>query len=272
MSSPLTSPVLSPPRRRAGFFRRASAVTVLAAVGLSVAACGSSSSSPSSTNSSSPGAGGSSATTSGGSSVTTSGGSSGSKAAGKAAISQLGSKIAAGQAATFVATYTLTSAQNGKVVNGTFKIAHDATNTLFSFIGPQGSFVEIISKAKSTVCAHVSGAWKCFGGALAAEVAKSASALLDFSPKAELAKLKALEGGAYDTSTSSQTFAGQSVTCITFHTHSNNGTFTVCVTAQGVPAEAVGTDTSGHYKLAMSNFSSSVPSNEFTPPAKTSTI
>jgi len=266
MSSPYTTRASSAGRRGAGHLWRAGAVAVLVGVGCGVAACGSSSASPSSTASPTTAAAGGSSTTAAGASSTT-------QPSGKSAISQLGSKIAAGQSATFAATYAVTSTENGKTVNGTFKIAHDGSDTLFSFTEPQGSFVEIVTKAKSTVCARVAGAWKCFSGPLGAEVAKSANAFIDnFSPKAELAKLKAVEGGAYDTSTSTQTFAGQSVTCITFHTHSNKGTFTVCVTAQGIPAEAVGTDESGHYKLAMSNFSSSVSSDEFTPPAKTSTL
>ncbi len=95
------------------------------------------------------------------------------------------------------------------------------------------------------------------------------SGLVDnFSAKSELAKLKAEESGAYGVSTSTKTFAGQSVSCLTYHTHANSGTYTVCVTPEGILAEALGQDGSGHYSLTLSKLTPGVPSNEFTPPAK----
>ena len=85
---------------------------------------------------------------------------------GSSALAALGSKLAAGQNATYLATYTVKSTQNGKTNDGTFMIGHDGENTVFAGVFAQGSFEEIFKGSKSTICAKTAGHWMCFGGSL----------------------------------------------------------------------------------------------------------
>lgn len=261
MTSSAASQVLSRTiwwnRRRPHF----AAVAVLAGLGLGLTACGSSATSTTSTATTAAAAG--STTTS--SSPTTSS----QPATGNASLTKIGHELAAGQDQSYVADYKVSSTENGTSVTGTFTVAHAGSETLFAASTPQGSFEEIINKSKTTICARETGKWMCFSGSLGATIEKDVKPFIDnFSQKSELAKLKALGSGASGATTSTKTFAGQTVTCLTFHASAPKGVYTVCVTSQGVMAEAGGQNSTGHYSLTLSNFTASVPSNEFNPPAK----
>lgn len=240
----------------------------LAALVLGAAACSSSSSGTTTTTTQS------SSTSSGGTSPSSSSSSAPSSTSGSSSssLSQFASKITGGQGATYVATYSLNSSTSGASETGTLTIAHSGSSSLFGVTTKKGttnaSFEEIITAGKTTICAKTAATWTCFGGALSTELGTSLDPFLHlYSAKSQITTLKAEEAGAYDITSSSKNVGGQSVNCITFHTHTNPGVYTVCVTSQGVLAEVDGQNSSGHWTLTLTSLSTSVPSTEFTPPA-----
>jgi hypothetical protein len=241
----------------------------LAGIALGASACSSSSSSATTTTTSPSGSSTPTSSSASGSSTT----STTSASSGGASLSQLESKLSSGQVATFAATYKLTGTEAGKSVNGTLTVAHSGTSSLFGVVTAQGAFEEIVTGTTSVICAKQAAAWECFGGASAASLGASVAAFSDlYSSKAALALLKSDSALASDVTESSSTVAGQPVSCYTFHAKTDNGLYTFCVTASGVMAEWYGSDTTGNWKLLVSSYSSSVPSNEFTPPATPTTI
>jgi hypothetical protein len=256
----------------AGLARRVTVAAALATVVLGVSACSSSTSTGTTTTSpqtgSTPTTGGSGSTTPTTTATnTTKPGNSG------ASLSQFGSKLAAGQSATFVATYKVSGTSAGHSESGTFTIAHDGSSSLFAITESKGAFEEIGVSGKATFCAKQTGKWICFGGALSKTFGASLDPFINlYSAKAQAAVLKTEEAGAYDVTTSSKNIAGQSANCITYHSHTDNAQGTICVTSQGVMAEAFGSSTSGTWTLTLSSFSSNVPSNEFTLPAAVTSV
>jgi hypothetical protein len=243
--------------------RRVTAAVALTAVVLGVSACGSSSSPPATTT----------ATTSAGGSTTSAATATTVGASGSASLTQFESKLASGQTATFVAVYHVSGVSDGNSDSGTFTIAHDGSSSLFGITETKGAFEEISAGGKVTICAKEAAGWTCFGGSLGSEFGASLDPFLDlYSAKAQAAQLKAEEAAAFDVTTSSKTVAGQSVSCVTYHSHTDSAEGTICVTSQGVMAEAFGSSSSGKWTLTLTSFSSNVPSNEFTLPATPTTI
>ncbi|MGC9963567.1 MAG: hypothetical protein ABSE47_16950 [Acidimicrobiales bacterium] len=252
---------------RRGGPRRLGGAVALAAIVLGATACSSSSSS--STTTTTPASGSTTATTSapgGGSTTSTTG------ASGSASLSELESKLASGQTATFLATYAVQSTTSGKSTKGTFTLAHDGSSSLVGFVESTGAFEEIKAGSAVYLCTKTTASWQCFSGAEAATLGASVTAVASIygsSAALDLLKADAAEAGATE---SSSTFAGQPVTCLTFPNKTTSGTSTVCVTSNGVLAEEKATTPTGNVLVTLQSFSTSVPSSEFTPPATPSTI
>lgn len=247
--------------------RRLGGAVALAVLALGAAACSSSSSSSTTTTVAASGSTTSTTAASGGSSTTSSTG-----ASGTASLSELESKLSAGQTATYLATYSVQGTTSGKSENGTFTLAHDGSSSLIGFAGATSTFEEI--KVGSTVylCTKASASWQCFSGAEAATLGASVTAVASiYGSGAALDLLKA-DAAAAGATESSSTFAGQPVTCLTFPNKATSGTATVCVTSNGVLAEEKATTPTGNVLVTLKSFSSSVPSSEFTPPATPTTI
>jgi len=190
-----------------------------------------------------------------------------------ASLAQIESKLSAGQSASFVATYAVKGTTSGVSQSVNFKIGHSGSSTAFSIAEAKGSFEEIVVSNKDTWCEKTAGSWSCFTGSLGATIGAALNVFLgDFSESATLDRIKAERAGAFETSTSSSTVAGQPVTCITYHSHTDGGVYTVCVTSQGVLAQVVGTTNQSHFTETLTSISTSVPSNEFIPPATPTTI
>jgi len=259
MTTTATSPRLLRTNRALTPRRRIAGALALAAIALGASACGSSSSSPTTSSAAS-----SSTTSSSSASSSTTSTSSTSSATNIAAIE---AKLAAGETATYLATYTLT----GPNTSGTFTLAHDGTSSLVGFASKTGNFEETTSAGKSYICDKQStaAAWTCYGGA---EVATLGASLTDiaaiYGSKAALESLAAASGATQ----SSSTFAGQPVTCWTYHSKTSSGAYTVCVTGAGVIAEWKAQDSTGQSQMVLTSYSTSVPSSEFTPPATPTTM
>lgn len=232
----------------------------LGVLAVGAAACGSSSSSPTTsgaTTSSSP------TSTSSGATTTTA-----AKMSTKAEIAALAKDLSGSEAATGNATYSLSGNEGGKSVSGTIQIAHSGGDELFGFVEGTNQFQEIKNGKTSAICAKSNGTWNCYNGSIASTIGASLTEVEDlYGSKAEVAALKANESGAYGVSTSSQTIGGQSASCTTFKTHTDNGSYTVCITSAGVLAKAYGSSTNGTYTLTLTSYSSSVPASVFTFPA-----
>jgi hypothetical protein len=163
--------------------------------------------------------------------------------------------------------------ENGVPNSGTFTLAHDGTNSLIGVAEKQGNFEEIGSGAKAVICSKSGAAWMCFSGAEVASLSAGVTAFVNiYGSKAALDALKAESTGLKGVTTSTSTFAGQTVTCITYHSTVDDSTGTFCVTAAGVIAEWKGTSSTGSQQMVLKTYSTSVPSSEFTPPATPTTI
>ncbi len=231
----------------------------MAAVALAASACGSSSSGTTTTSSPAPG---STTTTAAGGSSTTA------PAGGSGAITKIEQTLGSGQVATFDATYNVTNTTAGVTENSTLTLAHDGSDSLVGATEKSGTFEEITKGTTAVVCTKSTGNWQCLTGPEAGSAAVALTSLVDvFGSKAALAVLKGDAPNAADVTTSSSTFAGQPVTCVSFHSPSNGGVYTYCVTSAGVLAESIGTSSSGTYKMVLTNYSSTPPSSAFTPPA-----
>ena len=161
----------------------------------------------------------------------------------------------------------MSSTESGVSNKTTFTVAHAGSDSLVAIAESKGSFEEFEVGKTDTVCSKPAATWTCYSGSFAAEIGASLSIFVkDFGAKAAIAELAAASGGTI----SSSTVDGQAVTCASFKTSS--GSYKVCVTSQGVMAEVVGQNTQGTFTLTLTSLSSSVPSNEFTPPAKATSI
>ncbi|MGO8877563.1 MAG: hypothetical protein ACLQNG_17605 [Acidimicrobiales bacterium] len=247
---------------------RITAAAALAALALAAAAC-SSSSSPTTTTTVASGSSTTTAAAAGGSSTTSTTSGSG----GATSLSELESKLAAGQNATFVATYSLSGTNDGQSTNGTFTVAHSGTSSLFSVDETKGSFEEIATSSATDVCTKSASTWTCFTGPEASTLGSTISAFSDvYGSKAALALVQAHLAQAGATSSSS-TVGGQPVTCWTWKdtTTGSAGTYTVCVTSSGVFAQEKSTTSTGTNTVTLQSYSTSVPASEFTPPATPTT-
>ena len=235
------------------------------------AACGKSSSSTTSTagnSTTSATAAGGSTTSPGGNSSTTSTTSAAGKA--KAALSQVETKLQAGQTATFLGTYKVSGTTGGI---STFTVAHSGTSSSFGITSQTGAFEEIQTAASTVVCAQSSGKWQCFTGTTAQTIGASLNSFVNiYGSKAALEALKNFESSAVGASVSSKSVAGQAATCVTFRYPAQNGSYTYCVTDQGVLAEWSAQSSAGHWTLLLSSFTANVPASQFTPPATPTTL
>ncbi len=246
--------------------RRVATALAIVAVILGASACGSSS--PSATTSSTP----SGSTTPGSSTSPGSSSSSTTQASGSSALSGIEAKINSGQTATFAATYSLTAtSEAGKTL--TITLAHANSDSLFGVVTSSGQFKEFLVGTTSDVCVNSSGTWMCYSGAGSAEFATVIKEFEDAYGSTALAQyLKDDANIAQGTSTSTKTIAGQQVTCVSYHLTTSAAHWTYCVTSQGVIAEAEGSASAGTFAMTMTNYSTSVPSSEFTPPAKATSL
>jgi hypothetical protein len=252
---------MNPVVPRPGRIGVAVAVAILVAA---TAACGKSSSSTTSTAGNST----TSTTAAGGSSSTTSTTSAANK--GKAALSQVETKLQAGQTATFLGTYKVSGTTGGI---STFTVAHSGTSSSFGIASQTGAFEEIETAASTVVCAQSSGKWQCFTGTTAQSIGASLNSFVNiYGSKAALEALKNYESSAVGASVSSKSVAGQAVTCVTFRYPAQNGSYTYCVTDQGVLAEWSAQSSAGHWALVLSSFTGNVPASQFTPPATPTTL
>jgi hypothetical protein len=245
----------------AGWARRATAAVALGAVVLGASACGSSS--PSAATTSSTTATGSTPTTSATGSTTATTTATPTTSA-TATLSKIEAGLSSSEGAAYVATYAVKSTESGKTSTVNLTIAHQGSNSLFAVAEPTGTFEELGLDGKDTICIKQAAKSMCYNGSLGAEFGASVNNYINnFGTKMWLAALKAASGG----SDSSRTIDGQSDTCVTFNATTGTGSTTICVTSQGVLAEAVGTNAEGTYTMMITSFSASVPSNEFTLPA-----
>jgi hypothetical protein len=248
--------------RRARVVRLATLAGLLALVA-TASACGGSSSSATTTTASPAGSGGSSTSSPSASSTTSSAGSA-------TSISQLESKLSKGEAATYAATYDISGVNSGVTTTGTFTLAHSGSSSLVAADMKQGQFEEIDTAGKVDVCVKSSGTWQCFNGGIG-EAASMTAALQDlvnvYGSKAALGALTRYEASLSNLTESSGTFAGQAVSCWTFHTKSLNGSYTYCVTSAGVIAEWISKNSLGHAKMVLTSYSTNLPASEFAPPA-----
>jgi hypothetical protein len=246
-------------------FRSPTAWLALGAFALIGAACSNSSTAGTTTTTSSPTSNSTTSSTTAGSSTTSS------TVAG-ASIGQISSDLSSGTVSTFLAKYGFTSTEAGKTESGTLTLAHSGSDFLFGIKFSTGSFEEIETSSSTVVCSATAATWMCYGGALEKDFAGSIDAFQNlFDPAKQSAALKAEEAGAYDVTSSSTTVAGQSASCVTYHSHTNNGVYTVCVTSGGELASLNGSNTSGSWKASLTSLSTSVPSSTFTPPASVTT-
>jgi hypothetical protein len=249
----------------AGWARRAAAAAALGAMVVGASACGSSSPSAATTATS---ATGSTPTTSATGSTTATTAATPTTTAG-ASLSQIEASLSSSESAAYVATYAVKSTESGKTSTVNLTIAHQGSNSLFAVAETTGTFEEFGLDNKDTICVKQAAKSMCYNGSLGAEFGASVNTFINnFGTKTWLAALKAASGG----SDSSRTIDGQSDTCVTFIAKTGTGSTTICVTSQGVLAEATGTNAEGTYTMMITSFSASVPSNEFTLPATPTTL
>jgi hypothetical protein len=251
-----------------GLARRVITGIALATVILVVSACGSSSNSAKTTTTSTGASGSTSSSTSAASST-----SSTSSASGSASLSKIESQIETGQSATFVATYSVTASTQSTTMKLT--LAHSGSDSLFGVVNTTGQFEEILAGTATDICVQESGSWHCYsgvGGAGAAFATMIKEFENAYSSTTLAQTLKADESTAVGTATSTNTIAGQPVTCVSYHLTTNSDHWTYCVTSQGVIAQAEGSASTGTFDMKMTKYSASVPNNEFTPPATPTTI
>ncbi len=183
--------------------------------------------------------------------------------------SSLLSKFKAGEHATFLATYKITSGSSKSLT--TLTIAQQPPNALFEGTGSTGKFELISLGNKSYVCSTQSSGGTgalCFNaGANAAE----ADLFALYEPNFYLPYFQAAaktEGA--QVSYSSKSVSGISLSCISVTgATGEKGTGTFCVTPEGVLGYVswTGSTASQAGSFEITSFSTSVPANEFTLPA-----
>lgn len=194
-------------------------------------------------------------------------------ASAKATLAAFESRFAGSAGTSFVANYHMSGDSGAKPFTGTLTIAHDGSSSLFSVATATGTFEEITAKGVASLCLLHTGKWECLGGTLMSELDGSIHPFQDlFSSSAQLQRLRAEEATAYDVTESSSTVDGQSVNCVTYHSHIDSGSYTICLTSQGLMASVNGQNTTGHWTMTLTNLSTTVPATEFTLPATVTTV
>ena len=180
------------------------------------------------------------------------------------------SKFRSGENATFIATYRFTTSTQDLT---SLTIARQGSDSIFKGTTASSDFELVTTGGKSYVCTTpTGGSTTCYKetgiGSSLAEIfdAYSSSAYLPYFQEAASAS------GGHATF-SSKSVNGISLSCVSVsNVGSNAGTF--CVTAQGVLGYVgwSGTKKSAGGSFEITSFQTSVPSNEFTLPAKPTTI
>lgn len=242
--------------------RVVASVAALAAVGLLAAACGSSSSSTTTTAAAASGA--TTTTAASGATTTTAGGTS---AMTKALA--FATKFKSGEHATYTATYKVTSSTTSKVT--TFSITQQGANSKFEVTSGTGVVSFITVGGKGYYCEQSSSTTSCFDAGSTG--ASMEAAFSEFQSSDYLPEIEALATahGAH-LSYSTRTVNGIPAQCVTatgLTGETGSGTF--CVTSSGVLALVQTTGThAGSFELT--SYSTSVPSDAFTLPAKPTSL
>ncbi|MGA3214118.1 MAG: hypothetical protein ABSD97_00315 [Acidimicrobiales bacterium] len=180
--------------------------------------------------------------------------------------SSLLAKFQAGEHATFLANYKITSGATKELTSLT--IGEQSPDSIFKGVTSSGTFEWITAGTKSDICSETGSTWSCFS----AGAGDPEAALFDlYQPSRYLPDFEAYANskGAH-TSFSSMTVSGYPLSCITVSgLPDETGSGTFCVTAQGVLGYVSWTGataaTSGSFEIT--SYSTSVPAGEFTLPA-----
>jgi hypothetical protein len=216
--------------------------------GLALGGCGSSSSKGSSTTVASSGSG----------TTATTAASGGGDAA--AQIQALSASVQSAQHATFKAVYTLT----GTSANATVTLEQKPPKSLFS----SGDGL-VINNGTTTYFCSTSGQKVCESSTGANPLASLAATL---SPAAAITAMQQAQSqvaahiAGYDVTFSSQSFAGQSSTCMNVSAQGQSAKY--CVTKDGILAYSGAAGSS----FSLTSFSGSVSDSDFTLPAGTSIV
>jgi len=248
-SSRVSTGLLSPHRLVASL--------ALAAIALGATAC-SSSSSPSTTTTTG-GSGATTTTAAGGSTTSTT-------AAGGASLAQIEAKLQDGQSATFLATYKLTSKSTGKTPTERSR----SPTTDRTPLRLHGDLGHLRGDRHRLEVGHLLQVLWCLAVLQRrprTTIGASLAGIEDlYGSKAALGALKA-DSAVAGVKESTSSVDGTAVTCFTFHATTTTGSWTYCVTGNGVLAEANTQNTAGTSSLVLTSLTSSVSASEFTPPA-----
>jgi hypothetical protein len=224
----------------------------VAAAGLVLAACSSSTSSPSTQ-------GGSTSTSSGTNAVSSGSGATSSGASGGSAIDALTASLQKGDKATYLATYQQTSGGETQ----TWTVAQAPPKSLFTY--PDGSFIN--TGTQSLYCITSSGSTTCTAGGPGISSLPSLTTLID--PRSVISVLNSYVGRIasrivkISATGSSKTIAGQVSQCVSISiAGSPAGTW--CANSAGVVTE-VRAGTGGG--ITMTSYTTDVPASTFEVPA-----
>jgi hypothetical protein len=172
-------------------------------------------------------------------------------------IDALSSSVDAASKATFKAVYTT----SGTGSSGEITIEQKPPKSIFN-----SGDTSVINDGTSTIfCSNTGGQKSCTAQSGAAN--PMASLVTLFSPAAAIAAMKqahsalAAKVAGYNVSFTSETFGGQSSSCMTVNAHGQEGKY--CVTKSGILAYS---GTAASY-FQLSSYSSDVPDSDFAVPA-----
>lgn len=187
---------------------------------------------------------------------------------GPPSLTKIETELASGPP-TFLAAYSFSDTVHADTPSGSYVVAQQGSDDLVAVHEPIGKIEQIGVGGKTYLCNESVGflGWSCIYG----PGVQHAQADLEFADiftligtKAALDALKAHQGA---TTTSTGTVDGHSVACAESTPGASNA-LTVCVLADGVLAEFESQSAAGTRKVVLTSFSTSVPSGEFTLPAK----
>lgn len=255
-----------------GARRTVTGFAALLAAGVLAAAC-SSSASPSTTSTAAPnttaGSTGTTATTSGSSTTTTTSSTTTTTSTNSSLLTTLG-KFKSGEHATFAATYKVTTTGSADKLTG-LTIAQQSPDSLFKVDSSTGTFELITIGAKTYLCALTAGKWTCLNGGKSDPEA----ALFDFyEPGTYLPEVEAaVKAQGAQATYSTKTVNGFPLSCISVTgAKGEKGTGTFCVTAEGALGYVSYASASGSGSFEITSFATSVPSADFTLPAKVTSL
>jgi len=176
-------------------------------------------------------------------------------------------KFQSGEHATFTASYKITSATSP---GSTLTIAQQPPNSLFKITTSSSTTEFIQTSGKTYLCSEIVSKWSCYS-----EGASSPEAALVklYEPQTYLPYFQAAARAAGGHATYSQkTVNGLSLSCIAVTgVTGEEGTATVCVTAQGILGLVSSTAGKGS-SFEIQSYSGSVSGNAFVLPAKPTSL